>query len=302
MWSRRWSVRGLVAVIGVVSAAPCVRAQDRAEVTIADSVVRPESLTSNRDGTVFFGSMARGIIYRARPGAAQAEPWIPAATGGLTSVLGVLADEQASTLWVCANTPFSRDAAPAGRAALLAYDLKTGAAKGTYPFPNGGLCNDIAVAADGTAYASDTFGGRVLRLRRGATALEVWAADPQIAMIDGLTLLADGALYVNTYSTGKLLRIPIGPDGAAGPIVQLTTSLPLVHPDGLRTVGRNVMLQAEGQGRLAEITIDGDRAEVRVIKDGLTGATAVTLVGDTAFVLVERLKAVAVPYRLGAPI
>ena len=121
-------------------------------------------------------------------------------------------------------------------------------------------------------------------------------------MIDGLTLLADGALYVNTYSTGKLLRIPIGPDGAAGPIVQLTTSLPLAHPDGLRTVGRNVMLQAEGQVRLAEITIDGDRAEVRVIKDGLTGATAVTLVGDTAFVLVERLKAVAVPYRLGAPI
>jgi hypothetical protein len=89
--------------------------------------------------------------------------------------------------------------------------------------------------------------------------------------------------------------------GTAGPIVQLTASLPLVHPDGLRAVGRNVMLQAEGQGRLAEITIAGDRAEVRVVKDGLTGATAVTLVGDTALVLVARLKAVTVPYRLIRP-
>jgi hypothetical protein len=45
-----------------------------------------------------------------------------------------------------------------------------------------------------------------------------------------------------------------------------------------------------------EVTINGNRAEVRVLKEGLTGATAVTLVGDTAYVLIERLKAVAVPY------
>ncbi len=297
MRSQRWGNRLGVAVIGVVSVVPGIRAQVRAELTIADTAVSPENLTSSRDGTVFFGSMARGAIYRARPGAAQAEAWIQPAANGLTNVLGVLADENAGTLWVCANTPISRDAAPAGRAALLAYDLETGAARGTYPFPNGGLCNDIAVAADGTAYASDTFGGRVLRLRRGATALEVWAADPQLGMIDGLALLADGALCVNTYGTGKLLRIPVGPEGAAGPVVQLATSLPLVRPDGLRAVGAEALLLAEGQGRLSEITIDGNRADVRILKEGLTGATGVTLVGDTAFVLVERLKAVAVPYR-----
>ncbi len=34
-----------------------------------------------------------------------------------------------------------------------------------------------------------------------------------------------------------------------------------------------------------------------MLKDGLTNATAVTRVGDTAFVLVDWLKAVAVPYR-----
>ena len=40
-----------------------------------------------------------------------------------------------------------------GQTALRSFDLKSGAAKGTYPFPpNSGICNDIAVSADGTAY------------------------------------------------------------------------------------------------------------------------------------------------------
>ena len=40
---------------------------------------------------------------------------------------------------------------------VKAFDLKTGALKATYPVPgDGGFCNDIAVAPDGTAYIADT--------------------------------------------------------------------------------------------------------------------------------------------------
>ena len=56
------------------------------------------------------------------------------------------------------------------------------------------------------------------------------------------------------------------------------------------------MIQAKGQGRVTELTIKGSRAEVRVLQEGLTGATGVTVVGGTALVLVERAKAVSVPY------
>ena len=62
-------------------------------------------------------------------------------------------------------------------------------------------------------------------------------------------------------------------------------------------MGPRTLIQAEGQGRLTELTIDGNRADVRVVKDGLTAASGVTVVGDTALVLVERAKAVVVPYR-----
>ena len=86
-------------------------------------------------------------------------------------------------------------------------------------------------------------------------------------------------------------------DGSAGAVVPIETSMPLSRPDGLRTAGPQTSIQAEGQGRLTELTISGNRAEVRVVRDSLPGATGVTIVNDAALVLVSRVKAVVVPYR-----
>ncbi len=266
--------------------------------TINDTGVQAENLTSSQDGSLYFGSTAKGTIYRAASGASQAEPWIQASTAGLTNVLGVLADDKTSTLWVCQNNTGGRGGAPVvGQTALRSFDLKSGAAKGTYLFPtNGGVCNDMAVSSDGTVYATESFGNRIHRLRPGAAALDMWFTDPQLAAVDGVALLADGAVYVNTFLSGRLFRIPVNADGSAGTMVPIETSMPLSRPDGLRTVGPQTFLQAEGQGRLTELTIKDNRAEVRVLREGLTAATGVTVVGNTAFVLVERAKAVAVPY------
>ena len=289
----------LVALVACVSSPSIVRAQSRTEVAPSDTSAGSENLTSSRDGTVYFGSMTSGTIYRAAPGAARAEPWIVASAAGLTRVLGVLADDKSNTLWVCQNVTDGRNGAPVtGQTALRAFDLTSGAARGTYPFPaNGGFCNDIAVAADGAVYASESYRGRVHRLRPGASALELWASDSAINVIDGLAFLADGALYVNTFNTGRLFRIPLNADGSAGAVVPIETSLPLVRPDGLRTAGPRTLIQAEQQGRFAELTIVGDRAEVRVVRDGLPRASGVTLVGDSALVLVNFTRAVVVPYR-----
>jgi hypothetical protein len=92
-----------------------------------------------------------------------------------------------------------------------------------------------------------------------------------------------------------LQRISVKADGTAGEIVPIETSLKFSRPDGLRTSTSNTLLQVEGSGRLTEVTIEGNRGEVRVIKEGLTRATGVTQVGAIVFVLVEQLKSVAVP-------
>jgi len=290
-----------------------LHASDRVEVGFADERVFPESVTSTRDGTLYVGSLGRDSVYRARPDSARAENWIAARSNGLQTVLGVFADEASGTLWVCASASGGRGGAPVvGETAVKAFALADGSFKASYPFPGGGLCNDFAVAANGTLYAADTAGGRILRLVKGATTLEVWAAgNPLLASADGLALLADGALYVNSFGGGTLARIPINADGSAGTIAKLETSRPLSQPDGMRTVGPRTMLMIEGAGRLDEVTINGARAEIRTLREGLTGPTAVTFTGGTAYVAEGRLsllsdstrdpgpfRLVGVPYQL----
>ena len=154
---------------------------NRTEITFADGRIFPESLTHTKDGSVYFGSLGLDSVYKAGPGLARAEVWIQPKTAGLSSVLGVLADEPAGVLWVCASATGGRGGAPVvGETALKAFNLKDASLKGSYPFPGGGFCNDIAVAADGTVYVTDTFQARVLRLKKSATALDVWAADQTV--------------------------------------------------------------------------------------------------------------------------
>jgi hypothetical protein len=173
----------------------------------------------------------------------------------------------------------------------------------------------MAVAKDGTVYATDTTGARVLRLKKGATALDVWVADKVLlATADGITLLADGAVYVNSFTQGTLVRISVNRNGTAGAITKLETSRPLTQPDGMRSVSGNTMLLVEGAGNLDEVTVTGDKAQIKTLKDGLLGPTAVTLLDGMAYVAEGRLnyrndpklrdqdpgpfRAVGVPYRV----
>jgi sugar lactone lactonase YvrE len=302
-----------VLILGAIVAMVCgLQAADRAEITFADGRIFPESLTSTKNGDLYFGSLGLDSVYRATSKSSQATTWIKPKSNGLMTVLGVLADEKAGVLWVCASATGGRGGAPyVGETALKAFNLKDASFKASYAFPGNGLCNDIAVAKDGTVYAADTIQARVLRLKKGATALDVWAADPMLlATADGLALLADGNLYVTSVGQGTLLRIDVNKDGSAGKITKLETSRPLQQPDGMRSVGSKTLLLVEGAGRLDEVTINGDKAEITVLKEGFTGPTAVTLTGGMAYVSEARLnlradttkdpgpfKAIGVPYK-----
>ena len=226
---------------------------------------------------------------------------VPAARhGALTNVLGVLADDKSNTLWVCQNNPGGRGGTPVvGQTAPRSFDLKSGAGKGTYPFPsNGAVCNDMAVAADGTVYATESFANRIHRLKPGAKELDLWVpADPQLAIVDGIAILVDGAVYVKTFFAGWIFRVPVKADGSPGALEPIETSLPLTRPDGLRTLGPQTLIQAEGQGRVTELTIKREPRRSPRAARGADGGHRRAVVGDSAFVLVQRAKAVPVPYR-----
>ena len=248
-----------------------------APVTIDDTGVFPESMTATASGDLIIGSSAKGGIYRAKAGEAKAALWIDPKTSGISALLGVFADDRSHTLYAC-SVAFG---APPDKAdalsALRLFDLNTGAAKAAYPMPGGGkaLCNDIAVAKDGSAYVSDTLGGQVLVLKKGAGALATWVKDPKLGFIDGIAIGGDGAVYVNTVTTGHMYRIAMGPGGAAGDIVELTPSVKLGGPDGLRSLGGLRFLQAEnGVGRISVVTVSGATATVTPLKEGEPGLTS----------------------------
>jgi hypothetical protein len=283
---RKRSRVSLTALVGlVVCASGNASNRPLPDVVIDDTNVYPESMSAARDGTLYIGSM-KGIIFRAAPGSPKAEPWLqPTPENGLLSILGVLTDDRSGTLWICSSPTPLRNPPAVGTAALMAFDLKTGSQKGVYPFPApASVCNDITIAHDGAAYVSDTPNGRILRLEPGAKNLEVLAQDDRLKGIDGLVFSGDGILYVNIVTRGLLLRVDRNKDGSAGEITQLTTSATLSAPDGFRLIRNRTFLLAEGNaGRVDEVTIDGDHAEIRVLRDGLISPPAVTLVGQTAY-------------------
>ncbi len=269
--------------LAALAGAPAVALAQPTQIMIDDTRVFPESLTSTADGTIIIGSLDHGTIYRAAPGAAKATPWIAPGSDGLVRVLGVFAHDASSTLWVCTNDPDQKG----DRAELKAFNLQTAAPKSHYPFPGGGLCNDIAVARDGTTYVTDTRGGRILFLKRGATALDVLWTDPKWVGIDGIALLANGAVLFNNVRENQLVRVDINPGGAAGTVTQLELSQPIAGPDGMRALPDGRFILAENRsGKIDIVTIEGDKAKIDTIKDGFKFTpTAVTVVGDTAWAL-----------------
>ncbi len=284
----RYAIVGLALVLGIAGYV-MARAQS-APVSIPDRSF-PESLSSTGDGTLYVGSLNLGGVVKVAPGG-RAEQFVPPGAAASRSILGVLADEKGGTLYVCSNDmtnlgiPGPSDTKGAQ---LKTFDLYTGAPKGSFAFRDAkSMCNDIAVGADGAAYATDSFAPNVYRLNPGGTAFEVWATDPLLAPakdgvgLDGIAFGPDGNLYVTTFIPAALFKIAVI-DGKAGRVTALKPSRPLDRTDGMRAYGDGFLL-IEGAGRLDKVTIKGDAAEIETIADGFVEPVAVTVVGNTGWV------------------
>jgi sugar lactone lactonase YvrE len=271
----------------------------------------PESVTSTADGTLYIGSFAEGGILRVRPNETRAEPWIAPGAFGTRSTFGILADEDTKTLWVCSNDASAFNAPGPSRVEgsfLKSFDLSSGAGKVGVALPGSlNLCNDIAVGPDGSVYVTNSFAPEILRLKPGATNLEVWASDPLFtppadgAGLDGIAFGGDGHLYVNTFTSGTLLRVEVEAGGLPGKVTKLHTTRPLGLPDALRPLDGNSFLMIEGTGRLDRVTISGDTASIETIADGYSQPTGVTKVGSTAFVAEGQLSRLIHPGDGGGP-
>jgi sugar lactone lactonase YvrE len=266
-----------------------------ADVLIGDAKSQPESLTVAPGGVVIVGSASSPFVYKVRSG--SAEKFIDAsAEGPGTFFFGMLADASSNTLWTCQLTPVANTNPVQRHTALRSFDLNTGAPKIRWNLPGDNTtCNDFAIGPDKALYVTDTATGKIYRLAPGASSAELFLEHRVLMGVDGITFL-DGTLYVNNVVFNKLYRIPVDASGKPGQPVDIWMDQPVKGPDGMRAANGKIFVAENGSGKISALTINGDKATVTVIKDGLKTPTGVEPAGDTLWIAERGAgKAVSVP-------
>lgn len=294
LWARRRLPRPL-ALLAMASLAAFAAPPASAQV-LPDGYF-PESIAAASDGTLYVGSVTEGSIVRIRPGADSAEPFVASGTNGLMSAEGLLVDDARKQLYVCTGD-LGVAKTPKTTSALLAFDLTSGEALGRWPLPENGFCNDIARAPDGSLLVSDTAKPRILRFDPRSDRLTVWIEHPLLggAAFNGNGIAVDrGAVYLSTFSDGRLLRVPVRADGAAGMPETIPLPRRLAGADALRVLSPGVLLVFEndisnGKGQVTKIDLRHDNVELGTIALGLREPTSGVVQGDRLIVLESQFR------------
>jgi sugar lactone lactonase YvrE len=254
----------------------------------------PESIAADAHGNLYVGSAVQARIMRVPAGADVAQPFVATGSGGLMSVQGLLVDDVRRRLYACTGD-LGVVRVPEGASALLAFDLQRGDVLGRWPLPAGGFCNDLVAAGDGVLLISDTAKPRILRFDpAGGGRIDIWLEHPLLGGAqyngNGIAIMAN-AVYLSTFTDGRLLRIDIGRDGRARDPVALRLPRPLAGADAVRALGDGSLLLFEndiagGQGRISRLVPERQPLRLEPVADGLLEPVS-GLVHEGALIVIE---------------
>lgn len=216
---------------------------------------------------LFVGSVVdRTVLVR------EGEAWRPLPVSApLGGILGLALDAERRLLWAASSVADPVPNPESAFSGLVAFDL--GGLREARRVPTPGFQPaDVAVAEDGTVYASDSRSGAILRCRPGCPAAETLVPPGILKSPQGLVAWPGGRrLYVADYSLGLVLvdlkslrlrplvaRSPVMLEGIDG-LVRLGRKLVAIQ-NGTRPV-RIVSIHLHPQGRLVD--------EVRVLEQAV---------------------------------
>jgi sugar lactone lactonase YvrE len=160
------------------------------------------------------------------------------------SLFGLAVDAPRNLLWLTSGAVAQTPSPETAFRGLIALDLRTLRVVRRIPAPAGGSPGDLAVAPDGTIYASDPQSGAVYRARPGAAALESLVPAGAMRSPQGLALSPDGSrLYVADYAYGLAVV-----DLASGRIARVAAQGPAMLDgiDGLVADGATLIAIQNG--------------------------------------------------------
>src|SRR5262245_24320728 len=153
--------------------------------------------------------------------------------------------------------------------------------------PPTSLANGMALGKRGMLYVADSALGVIWRVPAHGGTPVVWASGPGLAPagflgVNGLKVHG-GAVWVTNTDRGTLLRIPIGPGGAAGAIQTVGTRPTGV--DDLAFTGRaTILIALNTVSEFAAVRPDGTHTILLTSADGLSNPTSVAVAGDTVYI------------------
>ncbi|MEA3008458.1 MAG: hypothetical protein QOJ91_150 [Sphingomonadales bacterium] len=237
-------------------------------------------------GRLFAGSVVdRTLLVR------DGGTWRPVPVSApLGGIFGLAVDSKGRRLWAASAVAEVVPGPETAFSGLVAFDLDGLREARRVPTP-GFQPGDVAVAEDGTVYASDPRSGAILRCRPGCAATEILVPPGILRSPQGLVAWPGGRrLYVADYELGLMaidlgsLRIrplvarkPVMLDGIDG-LVRLGGKLVAIQ-NGTRPT-RIVSIYLNRQGRIVE--------EVRVLEQGVAGEpTLGTMQGGDLFYVAD---------------
>lgn len=163
----------------------------------------PEGLAHDPvSGDFFLGSIHKRKIVRIGPDG-KSRDFTTSGQDGLSEVLGMKVDAKRRLLWVV-TAAGKAAGAQEGWSAAYAYDLGSGQVTRRYPLNTGKhFFNDLALAADGRVFLTDSEAGAVWRINPGQDALVPLVPARRLRYANGIALSADERrLYVADFASG----------------------------------------------------------------------------------------------------
>ena len=160
----------------------------------------PEGIAYDGEANRFFiGSIAqRKIVVTGTKGEASdfSNP-----SDKLDTILGLTVDAARGQLYAVSTNGFEDSAKTERRNFVVSYNLKTRRIADRFAAAEAMQLNDVAVAPDGTIYATDSASGTLFRRKANEKALSRFGETGALRGANGITFAPDGTLYV-TLSTG----------------------------------------------------------------------------------------------------
>ncbi|MEU6671981.1 hypothetical protein [Streptomyces sp. NPDC046727] len=285
--------------LGLVTAAPATG--DEPLVTDARIVAHfdlaggqtPENIALDRDGSADLTfAFARQVAHVTPDGSTRIRATLPAVTDRATPlvqspVVTGIARADDGTLYVNYATGTSETGiwrlAPDG-----------GAPQQIAALPADGLPNGLALdERRGMLYAADSVHGTVWRVPRTGGTATAWATGAELAPLpaptgsgygaNGIKVRRD-AVWVSNTDRATLLRIPVGPDGAAGPVETRAEGLNGIDDFAFPGHGRSVLAALNSGSKVVLVRADGTFSDLLTARDGLSNPTSVAVRGRTVYV------------------